>query len=331
MAKALERVELNPVQDVGFSRDQVDLIKRTVAPGLSDDELTLFLHTASRYQLDPLLKEIHAVKYPSWNNETRQYEQRMSIQVGIDGYRKLAERTGNYCPGPDSTIEVVEIGEKRDMKATAHVLKRVHGEWHMVTAHAWFSEYVRKNKKGEINRIWRERPKGQLEKCAETLAIRKAFAMEVGPLRTTEEMAHLDVVENLDDSQIPAEAPPAERQPSRGGPPPNRNAEPPTGDDPASIPEPNAEAPPTRIQRDEFTKLIATCFPKTKEKVIQAAEVSDLIATLSNANTYTAYDTALRWLRKTISTRTAEKSWRKDAPAEQSPPPRKVDDDDLPF
>ena len=69
-----------------FTNEELDLIKNTVAKGATDNELKLFLYTAKERGLNPLTRQIHFVK--RGDNGV--------IQTGIDGFRLIAERTGQY-------------------------------------------------------------------------------------------------------------------------------------------------------------------------------------------------------------------------------------------
>lgn len=154
-----------------MTREQVDLIKRTVCKDSTDSELKLFLYTAARTGLDPLARQIHAVKRAGT----------MTIQTGIDGYRLIADRTGKYAPGP-ITVAMSKDGAKVE-SATAVVKKLVGGEWVEVSATAYFEEYRVAN-----SPMWTKMPRLMLSKCAEALALRRAFPAELSGVYTAEEM-----------------------------------------------------------------------------------------------------------------------------------------------
>ena len=195
-----------------FTRNQIDLIKRQVAQNCTDDELQLFLYQCARTGLDPLSRQIYALERRERQGD--QWVRRMSIQTGIDGLRLIAERTGRYAPGPETTFEYDGGGSLR--RATAYVKKlTADGTWHKVPASAFWTEYVATTRDGSPTRIWREKPHVMLGKCAESLALRKAFPAEMSGLYTSEEM---------DKANGPAAAPeyepPPPRQPPKQAPAP---------------------------------------------------------------------------------------------------------------
>ena len=99
-----------------WSREQVELIKSTVALGATDNELKLFLYTAKRTGLDPLTKQIHFVKRQG----------RVAIQTGIDGYRAIAERSKTLA-GIDDAVYEVESETGKPKKASVTVYRLVDG------------------------------------------------------------------------------------------------------------------------------------------------------------------------------------------------------------
>lgn len=170
-----------------FTEDQVALLKRTIAKGADNDELALFLIQCRRTGLDPFAKQIYLVK--RWNNK----EQRdvMTIQVGIDGYRLIAERTGAYAGNDDPIFD----DEAAPQKATVTIYKIVNGERYPFTASARWTQYYPGDKLGFM---WKKMPHVMLGKCAEALALRKAFPAELSGLYIAEEFEQARV-EGLDD------------------------------------------------------------------------------------------------------------------------------------
>lgn len=202
--------------------ERVELLKRTICPDLTDTELELFATVARRAGLDPFARQIYATKRRAKKPGTRdQWEEKLTIQTGIDGFRVIAGRTGEldgqegpfWC-GEDGAW--VDVWLKPFPPAAAKVTVFRKGCSRGFVGIARFSEYAQQYD-GKPSGLWAKMPATMVAKCAEALALRKAFPADLSGLYTSDEMAQADespevpaVVQPESVRQLPP-APPIDR------------------------------------------------------------------------------------------------------------------------
>lgn len=180
-----------------FTQAQTALIWKTAAKDCNATEFDEFLHVCDRTNLDPLRRQIYALVY----NKDNAAKRNMSIIIGIDGYRAIAERTGTYRPNDKPTEFVYDEGLRGPanplgiVSATVTVHKFSHGQWFPVVATAYWDEYApvateewgddpqtgkRKKFKLDVPKLddsgkWAKMPRQMIEKCATAKAIRSGW------------------------------------------------------------------------------------------------------------------------------------------------------------
>lgn len=188
-----------------YDAGQVDLIRATVAKDLETPELAMFLETCARHQLDPFIKEIWAYKKGG----------RVVIQASRDGLLGIANRwtpeglykvagNGQFlgCQSAvvrehdlfdflleerdDETEKVKVVHRPRDKdgqptdggedgskrgkitSAWARVRRKGHDDTFFI---AYWKTY------NQNQNVWKSHPDAMIQKCAESVALRKAFSV----------------------------------------------------------------------------------------------------------------------------------------------------------
>lgn len=191
------KLQVNGMTKVPYTREQVELIKRTVAKKATDDELKLFMLIAYKAGLDPFTRQVHFVKRKTKINGV--YVEVGTTQTGIDGYLAIAERSKKLAGIEDAVYDTESA--KRPNKATVTVYRMVDNVRVPFTASARWVEYVPAS---PMDFMWNKMPYLMLGKVALALALRKAFPNDLSGLYVNEEMEKTgDVVVDAEDVTVP--------------------------------------------------------------------------------------------------------------------------------
>jgi len=137
-----------------WNAEEQKLIKETVAKGATDPEFRLFLYTAARYGLDPLVRQIWCVKYSGHPAQ---------IFAGRDGFLSIAHRSGEFAG--------IRSGTRKDEDGEIIGWAEVHRkDFEMpFRVEVYLSEYHT----GQS--LWKSKPRTMIKKVAEAQALRQAF------------------------------------------------------------------------------------------------------------------------------------------------------------
>lgn len=152
-----------------------EFIRKNFCGGAPDAMAATFLGLCERRRLSPEARHVYLV-----NRAAKSAPPNWVIQTGIDGYRLIADRTGRYVGSDDPVFEYDAQG--RIVRATVTVRKLVGGTAGAFTASARMDEYAAGGP------MWNKMPHTMIGKCAEALALRKAFPEELSGMYTDVEM-----------------------------------------------------------------------------------------------------------------------------------------------
>ncbi len=186
--------ELVELEGIKITRGQIELIKRTIFIGASDDEMRLFFHECRRRGVHPMDRLIYPV-----SRKDKDGNRHVTFQMGIDYLRAAGEETGRYVGqkpiqyGPIIKQKTEEGDIEAPEWAEAIILRKdpESGEIAEIPHQVRWIEYYPGQKLGHM---WRKMPHNQLAKCAEAGALRKAFPRKLGGLYINEEMEQAEAV-----------------------------------------------------------------------------------------------------------------------------------------
>lgn len=192
---ALIKIENTALQ--AMSEDElIGVLQSSLYPGAALPSIKMVLGYCKAAGLDPMRKPVHIV--PMWDGKAKQM--RDVVMPGVGLYRTDAARTGEYAGitepefGPDVTEELGGVQITYPLWCRVTVSRRSGDNVATFTAREfWKENYATAGKDTPApNAMWKKRPYGQIAKCAEAQALRKAFP-EVGSQPTADEMEGKDM------------------------------------------------------------------------------------------------------------------------------------------
>lgn len=184
----------------GIDESTWNALCTTIYPGAKPDSVIMAVDYCKARGLDIMLKPVHLVPMNVKDAQTGQYGWRDVPMPGIGMYRIQADRSGTYAGADepefgdlvkqtftDKSGKQVEMEFPEYCKFTVYKLvgDRIVG---FTAKEYWMENYATDSSKSDApNAMWKKRKFGQIAKCAEAQALRKAWP-EIGSDPTAEEM-----------------------------------------------------------------------------------------------------------------------------------------------
>lgn len=187
-------VQVQQSSGISFNPEEIQLLKKSILDDKTTDaELALFSKVCQRTGLDPFARQIFGIRREGKDGG------KLTFQTSVDGYRLIADRTHCYAGSDDplfdeglSLYQHLKSGRANPITATVTVWKIVQGVRCPFSASVSWEQYSQTyydqtSKARKLTATWAKMPHLMLAKCAESLALRKAFPAELSGIYTSEE------------------------------------------------------------------------------------------------------------------------------------------------
>jgi phage recombination protein Bet len=154
-------------------------------PNVTDKEIHLFMELCRYQSLNPFVREAYLIKYGSYPASMvvgkEVFTKRAEINPDFDGY----ELHDNYKSGMDlNDFEVACDVYRKNLKIPISVTVS-------------YSEYVGTDSKGNVNRMWKSKPRTMLRKVALMQCLRETFPTALGGLYEETELDQKEVPKDI--------------------------------------------------------------------------------------------------------------------------------------
>jgi phage recombination protein Bet len=179
---------------------QIAALKAMGIKNASQEDMLVFLHYCAKTRLDPFSKQIYMLERRS--KEGNDWVFKQTIQVGIDGYRLIAQRAaqreGVYIEyeetiwfDQDAQPHRVWLDDKPPAAALVTVVKHLpSGVKLRFPGMARFKSYAAYSRgdNPHLTGQWGVMDDHMIEKCAEAFALRRSFPQDLGGMYVEEEL-----------------------------------------------------------------------------------------------------------------------------------------------